>query len=106
LHLTAARLLACTQRPALADRVLLGASCHNAAEVAQAVAIGADYVTLSPVLPTASHPNEPALGWEGFADLLAQCPLPVLALGGVDDSHLPQVKALGGLGIAAISAWW
>lgn len=106
LHLTAARLLACTQRPALADRVLLGASCHNAAEVAQAVAIGADYVTLSPVLPTASHPNEPALGWEGFADLLAQCPLPVLALGGLDDSHLPQVKALGGLGVAAISAWW
>ncbi len=105
-HLTAQRLLQCSERPTLPVNVLLGASCHHRAELEHAVAIGADYVTLSPVLATRSHPNEPVLGWSEFAALVAACPLPVLALGGLDGSHLPRVKALGGYGIAAISTWW
>ena len=105
LHLTAQRFLACTERPVGAHK-LFGASCHNEAEVQHAAAIGADYITLSPVLPTASHPDAPSLGWEGLAGLLSSCSLPVFALGGLNASHLPQAKALGLLGIAGISAWW
>lgn len=105
LHLTSRRLLACRERPVAPD-TLFGASCHNRQEIEQALAVGADYLVLSPVLPTTSHPGEPALGWAGFADLLQHCPVPVFALGGMGDAALPQVKALGGFGIAGISAWW
>lgn len=105
LHLTAERLLACKKRPISAHK-LLGASCHNRAEIECALALGVDYLTLSPVLPTLSHPEQPALGWEGLQDLLQYCPIPVYALGGLDASCLPQVKTLGALGIAGISAWW
>jgi 8-oxo-dGTP diphosphatase len=105
LHLTAQRLMACQTRPVAAGR-LLGASCHNPLELQQALAIGVDYVTLSPVQATASHPGEPCLGWDGFKALQASCPVPAFALGGIGDTALPQVKALGGFGIAALSAWW
>lgn len=105
LHLTAQRLLACTERPVSAHK-LFGASCHNEAEVQHAVAVGADYITLSPVLPTASHSDASPLGWEGLASLLPDCSLPVFALGGLNADHLPQAKSLGLLGIACISAWW
>ncbi len=105
LHLTAQRLLACHERP-VSDAQLFGASCHNRQEVDRAIALGVDYLTLSPVLPTRSHPGATVLGWEGFADLLHYCPVPVFALGGVGDADLPRIKALGGFGVAAISAWW
>lgn len=105
LHFTSRRLLACRKRP-VNQHILFGASCHNAAEIQHALAVGADYLLLSPVLPTLSHPGAPALGWEGLAALLSSCPVPVFALGGLDDSHLQHAKSLGALGIACIGAWW
>ncbi|HQQ75392.1 MAG TPA: thiamine phosphate synthase, partial [Pseudomonadales bacterium] len=105
LHLTSQRLLACAERP-VGEHKLFGASCHNEAEVRHAVRIGVDYLTLSPVLPTPSHPGGASLGWEGLQALLQYSPVPVYALGGLEDDHLPQAKALGLLGIAGISAWW
>lgn len=105
LHLTSQRLMACAERP-VGEHKLFGASCHNEAEVRHAVRIGVDYLTLSPVLPTVSHPGMPVLGWNGMEGVLSSCSLPVYALGGLEDGHLPQAKALGLLGIAGISAWW
>lgn len=105
LHLSSQRLMACVARP-IDNKKYLGASCHNAQEIQQAVAIGADYITLSPVLPTASHPDQAALGWEGLAQLLKHCPLPVFALGGTVAEHLPKAREMGAWGIAGISAWW
>lgn len=105
LHFTARRLLACQKRP-VSQHKLFGASCHNFPEVQHALAVGADYLLLSPVLPTASHPGAPVLGWEGLTALLSSCPVPVFALGGLDDNHLPHAKSLGALGIAGIGAWW
>lgn len=105
LHLTSQRLMACAERP-VGEHKLFGASCHNEAEVRHAVRIGVDYLTLSPVLPTPSHPGAPSLGWEGLQALLQYSPVPVYALGGLEDGHLSQAKALGMLGIAGISAWW
>lgn len=105
LHLTASRLLACQERP-LPSGLLLGASCHNREELQHALAIGVDYVTLSPVLPTRSHPGAPVLGWEGLRALLQECPVPAFALGGLCVADLAAVKASGGFGLSAISAWW
>ena len=105
LHLTAERLLACKERPVGAEK-LFGASCHHRAEIEHALALGVDYLTLSPVLPTPSHPEQSVLGWEGLQDLLQYCPVPVYALGGLDEGHLHAAKTLGALGIAGISAWW
>jgi 8-oxo-dGTP diphosphatase len=105
LHLTASRLLACRERP-VNEKKLFGASCHNVEEIRHAIAVGVDYITLSPVLPTSSHPDALSLGWDGLAELLAICSMPVFALGGVDDRHLAQAKLAGAFGIAGISAWW
>lgn len=105
LHLSSQRLMVCSERPIPLNKYL-GASCHNAEEIQQAIRIGADYITLSPVLPTDSHPEQFVLGWSALADLLLHCPLPAFALGGVGDEHLPPALAAGAWGIAGISAWW
>lgn len=103
LHLTSRDLLACTQRP---DGPLIAASCHDRAQLHHAVQLGLDFVTLSPVLPTTSHPHDAALGWSEFALLAAESRIPVFALGGMSRAHLPIAQQHGAHGIAAIRALW
>lgn len=104
-HLNTARLMQCRQRPVSPTR-LLGASCHSAAELQHALSLPVDYVLVSPVLPTASHPDTAPLGWAAFEALVKQSSVPVLALGGVSAADLTRVRAVGAYGIAGISAWW
>ncbi|HEY7871705.1 MAG TPA: Nudix family hydrolase [Rudaea sp.] len=105
LHLPSSMLLQMTQRPFASDR-WVAASCHDARELAHAAAIGVDFAVLGPVLPTTSHPHAQALGWNRFAELVAQAPLPVYALGGLAPSDLPAAKNAVAQGIAGISGFW
>jgi 8-oxo-dGTP diphosphatase len=103
LHLTSADLLACGQRPA--NKQWVAASCHNIEELLHAQKIGVDFVVLAPVLPTPTHPDAKVLGWDQFADLVANINLPVYALGGMSKSDLTIAQKAGGQGIAAIRAF-
>jgi len=100
-HLTSRALMAATGRPA--GRIV-GASCHDAHEIAQAARLGLDYVVVGPVKPTASHPAASPLGWDAFAALVKDCPLPAYAIGGLTRADLPQAKRHGAHGVALRSA--
>lgn len=105
LHLSSQRLMALAERP-VPLTVLFGASCHNELELEQAHAVGVDYILLSPVLPTNSHPNDEVLGWNAFRNLVAGCKVPVYALGGMTPETIERARAFGAQGVAGISAWW
>lgn len=61
-----------------------------------------DFAILSPVFPTRSHPDRGALGAARAAALARSLPLPVYALGGIDDRNARRLS--GFAGIAAIGA--
>ena len=82
------------------------ASCHDARELERAAVLGASFVVLSPVLPTASHPGEAGIGWEKFAALIRDYPLPVYALGGMKTALLDTAIQHGAHGIALLSGAW
>jgi thiamine-phosphate diphosphorylase len=85
---------------------VVGRSCHDHAELQTAVGEGVDYVTVSPVYPTASKPGYgPALGGEGLRALAAlpDAP-PVYALGGINSSRVPECLATGAVGVAVMGA--
>jgi 8-oxo-dGTP diphosphatase len=105
LHVPARYLAALSGRPVPAS-MWFGASCHGAAELQAAAAAGADYAFLGNVLPTASHPGQPGLGWQAFAALVADLPLPVYAIGGLGPGDLEAAWDAGAQGIAAIRALW
>lgn len=88
------------------DVGLFGASCHNAAEIAMAESLGADYAFLSPVGSTSSHPGAAAMGWQAFKDIASTSSLPVYALGGMCMEDLDAAWQAGAQGIAAITAFW
>jgi 8-oxo-dGTP diphosphatase len=83
-----------------------GASCHDACELAAALTLDADYAFLGPVRPTASHPNVPGIGWDGFAALVAGLPLPVYAIGGLNPDDLEAAWKAGAQGVAGIRGLW
>jgi 8-oxo-dGTP diphosphatase len=104
IHLSAAAAAHWSQP--LANGLLLGMSCHNAQELAQAAALNCNYSLLSPVLPTQSHPGAKTLGWSEFAELCRGAQLPVFALGGVNAAHTNLSCQLGGQGVAGIRGFW
>ncbi|MGH8495317.1 MAG: Nudix family hydrolase [Gammaproteobacteria bacterium] len=85
---------------------LIGVSCHDAEELAQAGRAGADFAVLGPVNPTASHPDAAPIGWPRFAALVEPVRMPVYAIGGMRSADLPQAWGAGAQGIAAISSLW
>jgi len=101
-HLRSADLHACVSRPPYR---LVGASCHEARDLARARALGVDYVVLGPVKPTLSHPAAPALGWDGFASLAAHSHVPVFALGGLEESDATDAFAAGAHGVGMMRGW-
>jgi 8-oxo-dGTP diphosphatase len=102
-HVSSAQLMALEAKP---QGLLCGASCHNQSELRQAAKLGMDYVMLSPVQPTMSHPQANALGWECFAQLIAGYSLPVFALGGMQLKDLHHARMQGAHGIALQRAIW
>jgi 8-oxo-dGTP diphosphatase len=105
LHLRATDLVNLSDRP-LPDDQLLAASCHSQEELHRAQQIGVDFVTLSPVLPTASHPEAEPLGWNGFSGLVDSFNLPVFALGGLGADACEDAWRRGAQGVAGIRGLW
>lgn len=102
-HMSSVALAEMKNKP---DNMLVAASCHHIQDLAKAEALQLDFVLLSPVLPTASHSDAPTLGWERFAALKHDYPLPVYALGGLKLEHLNQAWLASAHGIAMQRAVW
>ena len=103
-HLNSQRLLALNQRP-LPEGFWVAASCHNPREIHQAEAMGIDFVLLSPVLATPSHPDATPLGWDQFSAWVERANVPVFALGGMARADLEQAKHYGAQGVAGIGGF-
>lgn len=102
-HLNGKQLTALPSRP---DLEWVGGSCHDPAELARAAELGLDFVVLSPVLPTPSHPGAETIGWERFSAWLQDYPVPVFALGGLGLADLARARDAGAHGVALKSAAW
>ena len=106
-HLTAQQLhaLAGQTRP-LAEGRWLAASCHTAEELELAAALQVDFVTLSPLQATQTHPGAATLGWDAAQQLLQQFNAPAFLLGGLAEQDVERARAIGGQGVAAIRGFW
>ncbi len=104
LHLNSKQLMEISERP-LDKNYWVAASCHNSKELRHAEEVGVDFVVLSPVHRTPSHPNSLPLGWDRFESMVSLSKLPVFALGGMSLPLLRDAKHRGAQGIAGIRAF-
>jgi thiamine-phosphate pyrophosphorylase len=81
---------------------IITTSAHSAPAFRRAEAAGADGVLISPVMPTASHPQNRPLGHLRFSALCHGHHINVYALGGINSGNLRRLKGSGCQGIAGI----
>ncbi|MNW05021.1 hypothetical protein D3C71_2012060 [compost metagenome] len=68
--------------------------------------MGVDFVTLSPVQATQTHPEAQPLGWDEAQRLIAGFNQPVFLLGGVGPAERARAWEVGAQGVAGIRAFW
>jgi thiamine-phosphate pyrophosphorylase len=87
----------------LGKEALIGLSIHGAYEASAADAGAVDYVIAGPVFETPSKPGYgPVLGVEGLAPIVEACPVPVIAIGGIDQQNARACTSAGAAGIGVM----
>ena len=84
---------------------LLGASCYNRIDLAEAAArSGADYLAFGSVFASVTKPGAVRAPLTIFAEARRKFSLPLVAIGGITLQNAPQVFAAGADALAVISA--
>jgi thiamine-phosphate pyrophosphorylase len=101
-HLSAGSDVAQARR-VLGKDALIGLSIHRAEEARVLDAELVDYVIAGPVFETESKPGYgPTLGPEGLALIVEACPVPVIAIGGINLENIADCRAAGAAGVAVM----
>ena len=104
-HLAGHSLPTAVARRVLGAAKILGVSTHSVEEARCAAAEGADFIVFGPVFTTPSKvAYGPPQGLQHLAAVVRQVSIPVLAIGGIDHTNLPQVLQAGAYGVAMIRA--
>jgi thiamine-phosphate pyrophosphorylase len=83
---------------------LVGVSTHAPDQLAAAVAAGADYAGVGPVMETPTKPGRAAVGFEYVRHAAKQSQIPFFAIGGIDIAAVSAVAAAGSHRIAVVRA--
>ncbi|MBT5954542.1 thiamine phosphate synthase [bacterium] len=79
-------------RKILGDHKLIGRTTHSFEQGEQAVAEGADYVSVGPVWETPSKPGRDGIGFD-YLKQAHKLSVPFVAIGGVNNSNVDEVLA-------------
>ncbi len=92
-------------RRRLGAGAVLGVSVSTVEEAVRAERGGASYLGISPVFATPTKPDTPdATGIEGIAAIRAAVSIPIVAIGGIDESNASLVVERGADGVAVVRA--
>ena len=93
-------------RRLLGNDAIIGFSTHNIQQVRAALDLPIDYLAFGPIFPTQSkHNPDPVAGLEALSLIKSITgDLPVIAIGGIDESNVVEVLSAGADSAAIISA--
>jgi thiamine-phosphate pyrophosphorylase len=104
-HLAGHSLPTAVARRVLGTGKLLGVSTHSVEEARCAAEDGADFIVFGPVFTTPSKiAYGPPQGLQHLTTVVRAVGIPVIAIGGIDHTNLPQVVQAGAYGVAMIRA--
>lgn len=91
-------------RTVLGDDKILGVSAQTVEQALLAEKQGADYLGVGAVFPTGSKADAEDVSYETLKAICEAVNIPVVAIGGINDSNVLTLKGSGISGIAVISA--
>ncbi len=91
-------------RETLGDAALIGASCYDSLERAEAaVSAGADYIAFGSFFPSATKPDAALANLMLLTAAKARWPIPVVAIGGINAGNARSLIEAGADALAVIS---
>ena len=93
-----------TARSIIGPDRILGVSAHNVEEALEAEKAGADYLGCGAIFGSSTKTNVHAMTPEILKDIAGSVNIPIIAIGGITEENLPELKGLGLSGAAVISA--
>jgi thiamine-phosphate pyrophosphorylase len=92
-------------RALIGPDLLLGLSVETEAHAAALDPALVDHAGAGPVFATATKPGHAApIGFDGLARIIAACPVPAVAIGGLAAEHAASALRAGAVGLAVVSA--
>ncbi|APP08605.1 MULTISPECIES: thiamine phosphate synthase [Vibrio] len=104
-HLGQSDMPAIIARELIGPNKILGLSIENEEQLAEADSLPIDYIGLSAIFATPTKTNTKK-HWDidGLKMALETTSLPIVAIGGINESNIPQLSATGVHGLALVSA--
>jgi len=90
-------------REQLGDNAIIGISTHTVAEAVDAEKRGADYLGVGAIYPTGSKADATLVGLQMLLAIKATVHIPIVGIGGIDESNYREVMNKGVAGCAMIS---
>ncbi len=90
----------------MAPKLLVGYSAHSLEQALWAQEEGADFITLSPIFKTQSHPEVEPIGLSTLKEVSQDLKIPVYALGGITWEKIKLCYKNGAYGIAGIGLFF
>lgn len=91
-------------RQLMGPDIVIGVSASTMQEAEQAIKDGADYLGVGAVFSTNTKKDASFAGIELLQNIIATAPIPVAAIGGINEDTLPQVIKAGAQCVCMVSA--
>lgn len=92
-------------RKQLGQSVIIGATAHNVDEAIKAERDGADYLGVGAAFGSSTKSDaKPIVSLEEYKKITTAVSIPVVAIGGIDESNIMRLNGLGLSGFAVVSA--
>jgi thiamine-phosphate pyrophosphorylase len=83
--------------------MMIGISTHNLEQARAAESGGADYIGFGPMYPGGLRNNITGQGLDNLRTIRAAVKIPIVAIGGITESRVPEVLAAGADAVAIIT---
>lgn len=91
-------------RKLLGDNAIIGITARTPEQAAEAERNGADYLGSGAVFGTSTKADAKPMSKETLKKICETVKIPVVAIGGINETNAPQLKGTGIAGIAVVSA--
>lgn len=91
-------------RSMMGKNKILGVSVQTVEQAIQAERDGADYLGVGAVFPTSTKADAADVPYDTLKQICASVAIPVVAIGGINENNILQLKGSGVAGAAVISA--
>lgn len=91
-------------RSLIGDEKIIGLSTHNPKQAGEAEALGADYIGVGPIFSTQTKEDVcDAVGLEYLEYVVANSPLPFVAIGGIKEHNIDEIVSRGAKSVCLVT---